>query len=151
MFEFGARGVLCALLVTLPATALAQQKLSCRTGTEDRHARIAMEVVKERVRQFAYYSIWKPKTCSVAATRGDAYTKWTDKGNVTTVALRSGTAVIEHLKAGEIRVTFKDVSRDDYCGLDGEINGTLTLVRGKNECGIEGLMDEPPAAEKQPG
>lgn len=133
------------LALALPLDALAQ-KLACQTGTEDRHARIAMELQKNKVKQFAYYSKWKPKTCSIAARRGDAYTKWSDKGNVTTVAMAKGTAVIEHLKGGEYRFTFKNVDREFYCGLEGEINGTVTVAKGKSECGLEGVMDEPQAA-----
>ncbi len=132
-----------ALVLALPLNAAAQQKLACQTGTEDRHARIAMELTKDKVKQFAYYSKWKPKTCSIAAARGDAYSKWSDKGNVTTVAMAKGTAVIEAVKGGEYRVTFKNVDREFYCGLDGEINGTVTVAKGKQECGLEGVMEEP--------
>jgi len=131
------------LMLVLPLNAVAQQKLACQTGTEDRHARIAMELQKDKAKRFAYYSKWKPKTCSIEAARGDAYTKWSDKGNVTTVAMAKGTAVIEHLKAGEYRVTFKNVDREFYCGLDGEINGSVTVTKGKPECGLEGVMEEP--------
>ncbi|MGE5524044.1 MAG: hypothetical protein ACM3SS_10020 [Rhodospirillaceae bacterium] len=130
------------LMLLLPLNALAQQKLSCQTGTEDRHARIAMELQKDKVKRFAYYSKWKPKTCSIEATRGDAYTKWSDKGAMTTVAMAKGTAIIEHDK-GVYKITFKNVDREFYCGLDGEINGTVTVYKGKNECGLEGVMEEP--------
>lgn len=140
-----AAAALHALVLALPLEAAAQ-KLACQTGTEDRHARIAMELAKGKVKQFAYYSKWKPKTCSIAAARGDAYTKWSDKGSVTTVAMAKGTAVIEHLKGGEYRFTFKNVDREFYCGLEGEINGTVTVYKGKPECKLEGVMEEPLAA-----
>jgi hypothetical protein len=134
--------------VALPlAAATRVEKLACKTGTEDRHARIALEVVKGKVRRFAYYSKWKPDTCSVAAARGDAYSKWVDKGNVTTVTLPKGTATIEALNKGrEIKVTFRNLDRDFYCGMDGEINGTVTVFEHKAECGIEGVMDNPSEA-----
>ena len=131
------------LLIALPLSALAQQKLACKTGTEDRHARIAMELHKNKVKRFAYYSKWKPNTCSIEAARGDAYTKWYDKGNETTVTMAKGTAVIDYDKHGVYKVTFKNVDREFYCGLDGEINGTVTVYKGKQECGLEGVMDEP--------
>lgn len=130
------------LMLLLPLNALAQQKLACQTGTEDRHARIAMELQKNKVKRFAYYSKWKPKTCSIEATRGDAYTKWSDKGELTTVAMAKGTATIEHIKGGDYKVTFRNVDREFYCGLDGEINGTVTVYKGKHECGLEGVMEE---------
>jgi hypothetical protein len=131
------------LMLLLPLNAVAQQKLACQTGTEDRHARIAMELQKTKVKRFAYYSKWKPKTCSIEATRGDAYTKWSDKGDLTTVAMAKGTAIIEHMKGGNYKVTFKNVDREFYCGLDGEINGSVTVFKGKHECGLEGVMEEP--------
>lgn len=138
----GCAAYLALLALPLQAAAPRGEKLACQTGTEDRHARIAMEVVKDKARRFAYYSKWKPKTCSIDATRGDAYTKWSDKGNVTTVTMAKGTAVIERLKPGEFRVTFKNVDREFYCGLDGELNGTVTVWKNKSECGLEGVMDE---------
>lgn len=130
-------------MLAVPLDAAAQQKVACQTGTEDRHARIAMELQKNKTKRFAYYSKWKPKTCSIEATRGDAYTKWSDKANVTTVAMAKGTAIIEHLKGGEYRITFKNVDREFYCGLEGEMNGTVTVYKGKPECGLEGVMEEP--------
>lgn len=132
------------VILALPLAATAQQKLACQTGTEDNHARIAMEIVKDKVQQFAYYSKWKPKTCSIAAKRGDAYTKWADQGAVTTVRMAKGTALIEKMKSGEYVVTFKNIDREFYCGLDGEMNGKVTVARGRNECGLEGVMEEPP-------
>ncbi len=138
----GCAAYLALLALPLQAAAPRAEKLACQTGTEDRHARIAMEVVKDKARRFAYYSKWKPKTCSIDATRGDAYTKWSDKGNVTTVTMAKGTAVIERLKAGEFRVTFKNVDREFYCGLDGELNGSVTVWKNKHECALEGVMDE---------
>jgi len=56
--------------------------------------------------------------------------------------MAKGTAVIERLKPGEFRVTFKNVDREFYCGLDGELNGTVTVWKNKSECGLEGVMDE---------
>jgi hypothetical protein len=131
------------LMLALPLNAVAQQKLACQTGTEDRHARIAMELQKTKVKRFAYYSKWKPKTCSIEASRGDAYTKWSDKGDLTTVAMAKGTAIIEQMKGGNYKVTFKNVDREFYCGLDGEINGSVTVFKGKHECALEGVMEEP--------
>src|SRR5436190_18360499 len=94
--------ILCfALAVLMPAAfpALAADKkpaakapsgrsetLACRLGTEDRHARIAVVVVKGRTDSFAYYSKWKPRTCSVYLQRkGDMFSRWADNGALTTV------------------------------------------------------------------
>ena len=65
------------------------EKLACRLGTEDTHARIAVEVLNGRVNSFAYYSKWKPRTCSLEIVRGDAFSKWLDEGSTTAVHLRA--------------------------------------------------------------
>ena len=124
------------------------ERLACQTGTEDEHARIAMDIAKGKVQRFAYYSKWKPKTCSIAAARGDAYTKWADNGNVTTVTLPKGTAVIEEQKRGVYRVTFSHADRELYCELEGEINGSVTVTHGKHDCGIEGVMERPASLQQ---
>src|SRR5262245_48835993 len=49
------------------------EKLACELGTEWNHARIAVQLANGKVNEFAYYSIWKPRTCSLHVTRGDAY------------------------------------------------------------------------------
>src|SRR5690348_5651994 len=51
------------------------EKLSCKLGTEDRQARIAVELVGGRLKSLAYYSKWKPRTCSVYIVRDDAWSK----------------------------------------------------------------------------
>jgi hypothetical protein len=89
------RALLCVLSVSIAATtsvAAAEKKavksppgrtetLACRLGTEDRHARIAVVVQKGKTDSFAYYSKWKPRTCSIYLQRkGDGYSKWADNG-----------------------------------------------------------------------
>ena len=51
-----------------PARAIARASrqdrvLTCRDGSEDRHARIALVRVGGKTDGFAYYSKWKPRTC----------------------------------------------------------------------------------------
>ena len=43
------------------------EKLACRLGTEDEHARIAVQLADGKVDSFAYYSKWKPRTCSMTS------------------------------------------------------------------------------------
>jgi hypothetical protein len=109
-------------------------------GTEDKHARIAVELKGGTVDNFAYYSKWKPRTCSVHVSRGDAYSKWQDYGNHTTVTTENGTFLIEHARS-EVQFMFRDVDRMFYCGMEGKIRGSLTVRRGKRECVLEGVMD----------
>ena len=114
------------------------ETLACRLGTEDRHARIAVVVIRGRTDSFAYYSKWKPRTCSVYLQRnGDMYSKWADNGNITTVNLEKGAFLIEH-RPGEYHFIFRDIDRERYCGMDGVINGSLTIKRGSDQCVLDG-------------
>jgi len=114
------------------------ETLACRLGTEDRHARIAVVVIGGRTDSFAYYSKWKPRTCSVYLQRNrDMYSKWADSGNITTVNLEKGAFLIEH-KPGQYHFIFRDVDRERYCGMDGVINGSLTIKRGSDQCVLDG-------------
>jgi hypothetical protein len=116
--------------------------LTCRSGTEDRHARIAVVLVGGRADSFAYYSKWKPRTCSIYLQRNrDGYSRWSDKGEVTSVNLERGLFLIEHGK-GEYRFVFRDIDRERYCGMDGTINGTLTVRKGSERCELTGIMEE---------
>jgi len=117
------------------------ERLACTLGTEDRQARIAVELKGGTVDNFAYYSKWKPRTCSVSVARGDAYSKWQDYGPRTTVTTENGTFLIEHERT-QIQFMFRDVDRMFYCGMEGKIRGSLTVRRGKRECVLEGVMDE---------
>lgn len=118
------------------------ETLTCRDGTEDRHARIGVVLIGGKVDSFAYYSKWKPRTCSIyLQRRHDPYSKWLDKGNVTNVNLERGLFLIEHDK-GAYRFVFRDIDRERYCGMDGTINGTLTVRKGSEHCEVAGIMEE---------
>jgi hypothetical protein len=118
------------------------ETLTCRDGTEDRHARIGVVLIGGKVDSFAYYSKWKPRTCSIYLQRNrDSHSKWIDKGNVTNVSLERGLFMIEHHK-GEYRFVFRDVDRERYCGMDGTINGTLVVRKGSERCELAGVMEE---------
>jgi hypothetical protein len=154
--------VCCAALIATAAgpvmleTAFAAQKgakkkasppakretLACRLGTEDRHARIAVVLVGGRTTEFAYYSKWKPRTCSIYLQRNDAFSRWSENGSLTKINLEQGGFVIEHRKGGEFHFVFRDVDRERYCGMDGRINGTLTIRRGSSRCELTGIMEE---------
>ena len=132
----------CAAPKSIPKKRGKTEVLTCRNGTEDRHARIAVVLVGGKPNSFAYYSKWKPRTCSIYLQRNhDAYSKWRDSGNVTTVSLERGLFLIEQRK-NEYRFVFRDIDRERYCGMDGTINGTLTISKGKDRCELKGVMDE---------
>jgi hypothetical protein len=77
----------------------------------------------------------------VHVVRGDAYSKWQDYGNHTTVTTENGTFLIENARR-EVQFLFRDVDRMFYCGMEGKIRGSLTVKRGKRECALEGVMDD---------
>jgi hypothetical protein len=149
------RALLCAVSLMMAASGplwAAQAKkaaakprgktetLACRLGTEDRHARIAVVVIGGKTDSFAYYSKWKPRTCSVYLQRNrDMYSKWADSGNITTVNLEKGAFLIEH-RPGEYHFIFRDIDRERYCGMDGVINGSLTIKRGSEACVLDGEL-----------
>ena len=148
---------LCAAALALTPAAVAQQKgqkkgpkharpviekLACRLGTEDQHARIAVELVNGKVNRFAYYSKWKPRTCSMEVERGDAYSKWEDTGDVTVVTLAEemGAFLIDH-ERNRYHFIFREIDRMRYCGMEGKVSGSLTVFRGRPQCVLEGLME----------
>ncbi len=124
------------------------ERLSCKLGSEDRHARIAVELIGGRVKSLAYYSKWKPRTCSVHIVRDDAYSKWQDTGSVTVVTLNEekGAFLIDSDKRS-VKFLFRDIDRERFCGMSGKITGSLTVTRGSDQCQLEGVMDEPESRE----
>lgn len=127
------------------------EKLSCVLGSEDRQARIAVELLGGRVRSFAYYSKWKPRTCSVHIVRDDAWSQWEDTGSVTVVTLNEGKgAFLIDYGRQNVKFLFRDIDRERFCGMEGKITGSLTVTRGRDRCELEGVMDEELAAESLP-
>ena len=126
------------------------EKLACKLGDEDNHARIAIELHDGKVERFAYYSKWKPRTCSMEVERDDAYSKWEDTGNITVVTLieDKGAFLIDHERS-RFKFIFREIDRMRYCGMEGKIRGSLTVKRGKRECVLEGVMDEEGAPEPE--
>jgi hypothetical protein len=117
------------------------EKLDCKTGTEDHHARIAVLAQGGDVQSLAYYSKWKPRTCSIHLQRGDAYSKWNDTGDATIVTTEFGDVLVQEKKT-EYSFIFRDIDRMHYCGMMGKLNGSMTITRGpKRTCTVEGLMD----------
>ena len=136
----------CAKPQPKPAGTVMKGKpetLVCKLGTEDRHARIAVELIGGRTKSIAYYSKWKPRTCSVHIVRDDAYSKWEDTGHVTIVTLKEekGSFLIDHDKKF-VKFLFRDIDRERFCGMPGKITGSLTVTRGRAQCELEGVMDE---------
>lgn len=119
------------------------EKLACTLGTDDRHARIAVELLNGKVSRFAYYSKWKPRTCSMEVERDDAFSSWADTGSVTVVTLmeEKGAFLIDH-ERGRYHFIFRDIDRMRYCGMEGKLNGSLTIWKGRTQCALQGVMDD---------
>jgi hypothetical protein len=117
------------------------EKYDCKVGTEDQHARIAVLAQGGQVQSVAYYSKWKPRTCSVNLQRGDAYSRWKDTGDATTVSTEHGDFLIQ-VSRTEYQLFFREVDRMHYCGMMGKLNGSMTVTRGaKRQCAVEGIME----------
>ena len=130
-----------------PATAVRRpprgpiERYDCRIGTEDQHARIAVMAQGGEVQSVAYYSKWKPRTCSVHLQRGDAYSRWSDTGDATKVITEYGDFLIQRSKT-DYQLFFREVDRMHYCGMMGKLNGSMSVTRGpKRLCTVVGIMD----------
>lgn len=119
------------------------EQIDCKVGTEDLHARMALEAHDGQVVSFAYYSKWRPRTCSLDMQHDDPAAKWRVTANGDTrVQTRHGSFLIRAL-SDAYEIEFLDVERQKFCGMDGHTNGTMTIRRGsgKPECSVTGLLD----------
>ena len=127
----------------LPALAGALERIDCLIGDEDLHARMAFEARGGRVANFAYYSKWKPRTCALDFSRTTPGTKWrlTPEGH-TRVHTAQGRFLIRTLADAYV-FEFEQVERGRYCGMPGDINGSMTIKRksAKPDCSVTGIMD----------
>ncbi len=127
------------------------EKLSCRTGPNDEQARLIVEAVKGRAMEFAFYSRLGTRVCSIHGRRGDAYTKWDDEEGKAHVKLLTGSAEIEYAP-GQVKIKFSDVDRMRYCGMYGEINGSVEVISKQPECNLDRIFEGSDEKEgKAPG
>lgn len=121
----------------------AVERIDCMSGKEAVHARIAFEARGGQVLNFAYYSKWKPRTCSIDFERNGDGTKWrlTPDG-ATRVYTPQGRFLIR-TRADAYVFEFERVQRRKFCGMPGEINGTMTVKRGAGKplCFATGVLD----------
>jgi hypothetical protein len=145
------RCLLRALATCLPFAVPVQaaeplvEKLACISGPRDEQVRLTVLTVKGRPMEFAYYSRWGTRVCSIHGRRGDAYTKWQDESGRALVKLLQGQAELEY-SGGKVKLTLDTVDRMTFCGMDGELNGTVEVAKAKSECSFAGVFElEPPA------
>jgi len=120
------------------------EQLDCKAGVEDEHARLALEVRGGQVYSFAFYSKRKPRTCSLDVAHNTPGVKWRKLTDGSTrVQTVHGQILIHALRDGyEFR--FQNVDRRKICGMEGQLNGTMTITRKGNatDCAVAGLMEQ---------
>lgn len=127
----------------LPALSGSVEQIDCKVGTEDLHARMAVEARGGQVVSFAYYSKWRPRTCSLHMQRKDPAIQWRQTADgATRVQSPHGTFLIREL-SGSFEFEFIDVERQPFCGMDGHTNGKMIIKRRSAEpqCSVAGLLD----------
>ena len=121
----------------------ALERIDCRSGEEFLHARMSFEARGGQVSSFAYYSVWKPRTCAFDFARNSPGVKWriTSDG-ATRVQTPQGRFLIRTRPDAYV-FEFDQVDRYRYCGMSGEINGSMTISRGRGapKCSVAGIMD----------
>ena len=127
----------------LPVVQGAIERIDCMSGKEDLHARMAFEARGGQVANFAYYSKWKPRTCSFDFARTSPDTKWRLTSDGATRVYTPHGRFLIRTRADAYVFEFEQVDRRKYCGMPGEINGTMTIKRDarKSECSVAGIMD----------
>jgi hypothetical protein len=142
-------GLQSSVADALPATTLPAglpsevERFDCTSGTPNWHARIAFEARGGQVLGFAYYSVWKPRTCSIHLMRDTSGSTWLAAPDGTDhVDTPHGRFVIRR-SADAYVFEFQNVQRGKFCGMPGEINGTMMIKRdpAKLHCSVVGIMD----------
>jgi len=118
------------------------ERIDCKHGGEDLHARMAFEARGGQIANFAYYSKWKPRTCALDFARNSPGTKWrVTPDGATRVHTPEGRFLIR-TRSDAYVFEFEQVQRGRFCGMPGEINGTMTITRGRNNaCTVSGILD----------
>ncbi len=126
-----------------PAPQGAQERIDCKSGEEFLHARMSFEARGGQVTSFAYYSVWKPRTCALDFARDTPGVKWrTTPDGATRVQTPQGRFLIR-TRPNAYVFEFEQVDRRRFCGMSGDINGSMTISRGRGapQCSVAGIMD----------
>ena len=121
----------------------ALERIDCKSGEEFLHARLSFEARGGQVVNFAYYSIWKPRTCAFDFARNTPGVKWrlTPDG-ATRVHTPQGRFLIRTRPDAYV-FEFEQIERRKFCGMSGDINGSMTIQRRVDppQCAVVGIMD----------
>lgn len=127
----------------LPVAKGALEQIDCLNGQEQLHARMALEARGGQVTSFAYYSRWQFFTCSIFLEQRDPKVRWRRTADgATRVQTPQGSFVI-HTDPESYVFEFQNVRRTKFCGMDGAINGTMTILRNTSppRCTSAGILD----------
>ena len=127
----------------LPVLQGAAERIDCMSGVEDLHARMAFEARGGQVINFAYYSKWKPRTCALDFVRNGPGSKWRLMPDGATRVHTSDGRFVIRTRPDAYVFEFEQVRRGRFCGMPGDINGTMTIKRktARPECSVSGIMD----------
>jgi len=127
----------------LPVLKGALERIDCTSRVGEFHARMALEARGGQIASFAYYSKWKPRTCALDFERIDPKTKWRLMlDGATRVQTPQGIFVIR-THDGAYTFEFQNIQRQKFCGMMGNINGTMTVLRKTKppSCSVVGVLD----------
>ncbi len=121
----------------LPALQGALERIDCTGGNGDLHARCS------QIASFAYYSKWKPRTCTLDFDRADPKVKWRLTADGSTRVQTPQCKFVIRMCTDAYTFEFQRVSRQKFCGMLGHINGTMTILRGRQppDCVVAGILD----------
>jgi hypothetical protein len=127
----------------LPAVRGALERIDCKSGNEDLHARVALEARGGQITSLAYYSRWRFRTCSISLDQRDAKIRWrrTEDG-ATRVQTPSGSFLLR-ADTDNYTIEFRNVLRNKFCGMYGRLNGVMTVRRNADppQCSVAGVLD----------
>lgn len=127
----------------LPLAKGKLERIDCLSGTEHLHARMALEAKGGQITNFAYYSRWSFRTCSIHLDQRDAKVRWrlTPEG-ATRVQTPHGSFLIR-TDADAYRFEFRNVERMKFCGMYGRMSGEMVIMRrnGPPRCEARGILD----------
>lgn len=127
----------------LPLAKGKLERIDCLSGKETLHARMALEARGGQVTNFAYYSRWSFKTCSISLDQRDGKVRWrrTEDG-ATRVQTPHGSFLIR-ADADSYRFEFRNVERMKFCGMYGRMSGEMVIKRHSDppRCEARGILD----------
>ena len=127
------------------------EQLDCKAGVEDEHARLALETRSGEVSSFAFYSKRKPRTCSLDVSHNTPGVKWRKLTDGSTRVQTVHGQILIYTRRDGYEFRFQNVDRRKICGMEGQLNGTMTITRkgSTTDCSVAGLMEQYGAPQRR--